>query len=124
MTGSHPADYANRYPQIVSFIGQTGADKSSLVSMLIHRQEAAWHASGTPVFQVLLLAISQKTTPQLRAMCTSMRTQTPTRGCRHYFTLIARVSKAEKSCLLEQCMETMTKQEMAVLADREMPEMA
>jgi hypothetical protein len=43
MANSSTGEHAARYPQLVSFIGQTGAGKSTIVKMLIERQS---HLSG------------------------------------------------------------------------------
>jgi energy-coupling factor transporter ATP-binding protein EcfA2 len=51
IANSSTGEYKVRYPQLVSFIGQTGAGKSTIVKMLIDQQERVFgsrHSSAFP----------------------------------------------------------------------------
>ncbi|KAI1208514.1 uncharacterized protein F4807DRAFT_452194 [Annulohypoxylon truncatum] len=48
MSESQTQDPGNRYPQLVSFIGQTGAGKSTLIKMLIDRLDMRLNDQRTP----------------------------------------------------------------------------
>lgn len=50
IANSAGGEYGLRYPQLVSFIGQTGAGKSTIVKMLIDQQECKVNPSSKSVF--------------------------------------------------------------------------
>lgn len=50
MANSALLEHGTRYPQLVSFIGQTGAGKSTLVKLLIEQQSGYLDERGQPIF--------------------------------------------------------------------------